>query len=353
MRAAMMGFAFAALVIAVVALIGFANMGARDVSISFEAGSAYNATVSGNKAILYNNRGARCINAYGKEIWNIDAALSEPMAELGGGYLLLADLAGNHFAASYKRGKMVREYKIGSDIISAKITAKGCAVFATDTDGYKGRVTVFNKRGRELYVWNSGSGYITDVAITDDGRYLVVAQLISDGIEADTRLQFIDTRRGVVVRSVDRSGEVAVNLKFINPNKLIAVTDNHITAYGKSGREIFSVSLEGKSPSLYSIGDKMIAVAAVDSRGNSVIEMYSPYGNAYGTYTADGDIRALSVGGRSVIAAEQKGVVRIGRSGREKSTMPIGHDIKSIGYFSGDGRAVVIGTSQAETIRIK
>lgn len=343
------------LIIIVSILSALLNMGtnAHNVDVTFEAGSPYRVYSTGENLMLYNNRGAAEISPSGKSLWKIDAVLSEPLAEADGDYTLLCDLAGNHYAASYKNGKQQTEYNLGNDIISAKITDKGYAVFATDTDGYKAKVTVFNKRGREMYVWNSGGGYITDVELTDNGRYLVAAQMVGDGEEASAKIQFIDTGRGEVVNTAERNGEVVVNLKFVSGNKVIAVTDKNILGYNKKGKELFCISLTGKSPSLYSLdSDELIAVVTLDNRGMSAVEIYNTSGKFCGSYTAEGSIRALTASDKRVVVAEQRGLVSITPKGKIKDIVKVEHDIEDIGRFE-NGRVIVVGTSKAETINIK
>ncbi len=331
------------------------NMGtdAHNVDVTFEAGSPYRVYTSGENIMLYNNRGAAKISPSGKPLWEIDAVLSEPLLEAEGDYTLLCDLAGNHYAASYKSGKQQAEYNLGNDIISAKITDKGYSVFATDTDGFKAKVSVFNKHGREMYVWNSGGGYITDVELTDNGRYLVAAQMIGENEEASSKIQFIDTGRGEVVNTAERSGEVVVNLKFVSDNKLIAVTDKNILGYNKKGKELFCISLAGKSPSLYSIdSDKLIAVVTLDNRGKSAVEIYNTSGKFCGRYTAEGSIRAITAADNRTVVAEQRGLVSMTSKGKIKDVVKIDHDIEHIGRFE-NGRVIVVGTSKAETINVK
>ncbi len=330
----------------------FSRVGGSSVDISFETGSAYSAVSAGDNVILYNNRGAKAVSPNGKIKWEIQEELSEPLVEVADDFILLADLAGNHRAASYKNGGLHKEYILGNDIISAKITQKGCAAFAIDTDGYKAKVVVFNKRGREIYAWNSGGGYVTDIELSDNGRYLAVAQLVTDGAEATCKLQFIDTGRGEVINTVERVGEICAELRFIGSDRLIAVTDNHIAGYTKKGRERFNLSLAGKTPSLYDIGKKCIALATVDGRGSTVLELYSTSGRHRGSYTVTGDVRTLEADGRGAVLAEQSGVVRVNASGKVKGFMRPEHDIGDIGVFGG-GKILAVGASYAEVLKLK
>lgn len=348
-------FAALVLVLVLIGIISFIlsfGTDLRSVEVEFESGSPYKTKAAGSNVILYNNRGAKIITPKGKVSAEVSEALSEPLVEARGDYLLLTDLAGNHFAACYKNGGEQYRLSVDKDIISAKVTADGFCAVATDTDGYKGRVTVYNKRGSEQYAWNSGSGYITDIDITDNGRYLAVAQLSVGEGRTDTKIQFIDTRRGDVISTAERSGEAAAEVKFVGSDKLIVVTDSHISAYNKNSKQLFDISLDGKSPSLYSLdSDSCIAAVSLDNRGNHVLEMYSYTGKLLGSYTATGEIRALAVCGRSAAIVEQKGIVRVTSSGKQKKIVNIEHDVKDICCFD-NGRILSVGASQAETLKL-
>lgn len=340
------------LIAAIVSSIG--SSGTKSVDLGFGAEVSCKLLKSDKNIIAYCNRGAAAVNSKGKIKWKVEKELSEPLGESGGKYFLLADLAGNHFAASYKNGKLMNEYKSGSDIISAKITESGFAAIATDTDGYKGKVTVFNKRGREIYAWNSGSGYITDIALSDNGRYLAVAQLITENGLTDGKVQIIDTSKGETISVAERNGEMPVEVKFVSSNKLVVVTDNHIAAYNRGGKQLFDVSLAGKNPSLYSLNsDDMIGVVTFDNKGNNLLELYSLGGKFKGAYTASGDIRVIDVSGRRAAVAEQKGIVRVTSHGKGKKPVSVEHDIKGFVLFPGGKRAFVTGTSQSECLSLK
>lgn len=338
------------LILSVVSLFG----GHKTLNVSFEGGNEYKTKPFKDNVIMYNNRGVRAINSGGETEWEIEETLSEPIVETKGSYILLADLAGKHFASIYKNGRPYREIKTENDIISAKVTGKGYSAFATDTDGYKGKVTVYNRHGNQIYEWYSGSGYVTDVELTENGRYLAVAQLISDGEVASTKIQFIDTRHDKVVATAERTGEIAVCLKSVTSDRLAVVTDKSISGYNMQGKEKFHISLIGKSPTLYNLdGDNAIGVVTQDGRGNSVLELYSGTGKLRGSYTATGDIRALSVRGKGAVVAQQKGITRVNSKGKEKKIISVSHDIKSIGCFDDNKKVLVIGSGEAEVVKVK
>ena len=132
------------------------------------------------------------------------------------------------------------------------------------------------------------------------------------------------------------------------------MTDNHVAAYSRGGKQIFDISLSGKNPSLYSLDSRdRLAVVTLDNRGNNLLELYSYSGKLKACYTASGDIRAMDVRGRTAVSVEQRGIVRVSARGKGRSAVSVNHDIKNIGLFPGGKRALVIGTSQSECISVR
>ena len=52
------------------------------------------------------------------------------------------------------------------------------------------------KKADEVFKWNSGEGYITDVDISKDGKYIAVAQMMSDGDETYSKIRVMNTSNG-------------------------------------------------------------------------------------------------------------------------------------------------------------
>lgn len=275
------------------------------------------------------------------------------MVETAGDYVLAADLGGNSFAALYKDGAMQQEFVLGKDIISGKVNKHGMVAFATAADGYKGQAVVLDRRGRELFRWNSGEGYIMDLSINASGRYLAVAQLLGEEEQAGSRIQFIDLQRGEVVGTADRPNAVIGELRF-SGSRLLAVSDTQLCGFTGRGRELYTVSFAGKTPGRYDISsDRLLAFVTADNRGNAVLELYTPGGKCKGRYFADSAINSLAVSGDTVVIARQRELLCISSRGKLKKQVSCTHDIKCLG-LCGDGRtALAIGSTQADIVRIR
>lgn len=340
----------AALLVLVIAiqLLTIPSRRTRILEMDFSTGGVYTMQAFQQDLLMYNKQNIRVVNRKGETKWSVSSPMSLPVVETAGSYVLAADLGGNNAAALYKKGEKIRDFHLGKDIISAKVSKKGLCVFATAADGYKGKVTVLDKKGREVFGWNSGDGYIMDVAVSENGRYLAVAQMLSGGEQADSRIQFIDLFQKKVVRTADRPGCLVGELRFAG-GKLIAVSDMDFCGFSSGGRLLYSVSFAGRKPGKYDIsGGELLAFVTSDNRGNAVLEIYNTRGKLKGRYQADSHISALSVHKDMIVVASQRNISRISSGGKKRRTVVSDHDVKSLGIF-GNGKTVLsAGVSRAE-----
>lgn len=325
----------------------------KTVEMDFETGGTYAMIPFDGDILMYNNQQIRQMNEGGKTVWEDKVSMSQPIAETAEDYVLLTDLGGNNQSVLYKNGKKYREYNLGNDIISAKVNPKGWTVFATATVGYKGAVVVYDKKGNERFRWNSGEGYITDVAFSEDGNWLAVAQLSSEGSRADSRIQFIDMRKKKVTATAEKNGSLIADIRF-SDHRLLAVSDTELCGFKTSGKEVFSVSFAGKNPSRYDISsDKVLAFVATDNRGNAVVELYNTNGKLKGRYEADSTVHNLSVYDDMVVIGRNRDILYINQRGKLKKTATAQHDMKALGLFGDGHTALAAGNTDAYIVRMR
>lgn len=325
----------------------------KTIEMGLHAGGDYEIHSFQKDILLCNNQGIKAMNQKGDTIWNLPVSLSSPLIETGGAYVLAADLGGNHETLLIKDGEIVQDLPIAKDIISAKVNKKGTVAIATAADGYKGSVAVLDKKGRELFRWNSGDGYIMDLDISDNGRYLAVAQLSDSGSQADAKLQFIDLYRKKVVHTEERPGTIVGEIRFAG-KKLLTVSDLELCGFSGSGRLLFEVSFAGKRPGKYDIsGDKLLAFSAYDHLGNAVLELYNLRGKMVGSYMADSPITTLDVCEDTVVIARQRDILQIKRNGKKSKQVTCNHDVKEVGIFGSGKMCLAAGSTEGDLIRLR
>ena len=352
-RLGLFAVAFILILVILANLFSIPSKKLSTIDMEFGAGGRYY-MVTGNKdIIMHNNQGIKSVNKKGDVRWEVKRAATKPMTEVSGNYLLSADLDGNHTAILYKDGKVLNEFNLGSDIISAEVNKNGDVIIATSTSGYKGKITVFDKKGRERFIWNSGDGYITDVAIHENGRHIAVAQLTSTEAQAGSNIQFIDLNRKKVINTSKRSNTIISEILFSN-DRLLSVSDVEFCGYSKGGNLKFEVSFAGKKPGKYDISNNnLFSFVTIDNRGGEVLEIYNIRGKLKGSYSSDSTINSIATCDEGVMLSTRRDILYVNKRGKLKKSVTSNHDIKSLGLF-GDGKTVMaLGSESADVVRMR
>lgn len=355
LRLAAVLLALALVLILLVELVILPYQAPRAVdAAAFESGSGYALLPYQGTMLLSDAGGTTALTRGGKVRWEVSDAKTNPLTDTDGDYYLRTEPGSGNKTSIYRGDRLIRTLESDHTVITAKVNRHGYAAIAAEETGYKGMVTVYDNDGQPLYTWHSGEGYITDVDLSKNGQYLVVAQLMSDAETAYTRILFIDIRRDETVASMQREGALVSSLTFLENDTLIAVSDIDVAAYTRTGEEQYSFSLTGKDPSLFAVSDQLLVFLCTDGRGNSVLEIYRAGNGAYsGSYTANDQIQCLAVNGNIIAAGMRKDVLYISPSGKCKRTVTLPHDVNALGLFSDKRTVLAVGGNQAHLLRIR
>ena len=323
--------------------------------IEFDTGGDYIRHAFGDDILLLNNSGLRMVDNKGRNVWQIDATFTCPTVDIAGNYALVADLDGNNTLTLYNRdGETVTSYEISTDILAAKVNKRGIAAAAINEEGYMGSAVVYDRNGNEIFKWNSGEGYIIDVDISNDGRSVAVAQMMSDGTEAYSRIHILNISNGEETAGFVCDGDLVAKVCFDSSDNLTAIAQDCVYNITKRGRENFKIDLAGKSASEYDVenGDYLLFLCS-DSRGNSMLEIYSKRGKYLGSYVSADTINNIAAFEKNIVVSTSRDVLSLSRKGKVRKTINISHDIMSIGIYGNGRNVLVLGGYTADIVRIK
>ncbi|MEG1880252.1 MAG: DUF5711 family protein, partial [Oscillospiraceae bacterium] len=174
-----------------------------------------------------------------------------------------------------------------------------------------------------------------------------------DGDEVYSRIQFIDIFRGEIVSTAFCESALVANITFDKNDDVVAVSDKNVVGYTKKGKQRFDINLAGKKTTNFILGNDMMTFLTADSRGNSILEIYSTGGRLIGTYSTNGEVKNVAMCGDTIALNTMRDVLYVNSRGKLKRTVSIEHDIKTIGIFGNERDVLVIGGNKADVVRIK
>lgn len=320
--------------------------------IKFKTGIGYSTESYGSEILLVNNEGVRAMSRAGKEEWSIAFASTSPSVRVRNKYIMLADVNGKNLAL-YRGDKLITKIKTEKEIIAASMNKNGYIAAATDELGYKGMVAVFDRSGKEIYRWHSGTGYIGGIDLSPRGR-LAVLQIMTDKDKVYTKVLEMDIRNNKEAKTLTEIDGIALEARYRDNSSLTVVADSAVFNLKSGGKVKGKIDFEGRTPSGYNIQNENNMVFAFENRlNNTILEMYSSGGTLKGSFDSGDGIKAFDVSGEAVIAAKLHEIVTVSSAGKLKKTVQTHYDVKNMKIFPSRDKALVIGGSNAEIIKIR
>jgi len=114
----------------------------------------------------------------GKEVWNKSISIQNPMLDICGDYIVIAEQKSNNISIFNKSGEQW-DITMSYPVMSVEISGKGIVAAALD-DGEANYIEVKDKNGDSIALGRTviqGDGYPVDISISDDGTKLAASYL--------------------------------------------------------------------------------------------------------------------------------------------------------------------------------
>ena len=118
-------------------------------------------------------------NTSGKLIQAVSHGMSNPQLEVSEARFLLYDRE-RYSVSIFNYANELHTKEFENTIISADIGRNGSYAVVTTSEVYKNSVFVYDKDNELKYTWNSANYYITDVAVSDNGKKIALCLLNSN-----------------------------------------------------------------------------------------------------------------------------------------------------------------------------
>ncbi len=189
-----------------------------------------------------------CYRKDGSLEWSKEIQANQPILKTAKNYILVAERGGTHFYM-FSGKKMLYEQTTDAPIVSASVSEHGDTVLIAEKDHYRGTVTVYNKKSKEVFRWNSGSYAILDADISPSSRTLAVSLLETEN-SVNTKISFFHLTEAESYASVSFEDTILFDIKFAG-EQLTAVGDNQIMSLNTKGETNWQTSFDGKTLNRY------------------------------------------------------------------------------------------------------
>lgn len=247
--------------------------------------------------LKYSKDGIAMLSEEGKEIWNQPCQMSNPVVEICKDTAAVADKGGTSIFVFQKNG-LKGEIQTTRPIEKITVSAQGI-VAAILQDEETPRVMCYDAKGNVLVEHKaslSNTGYPVDLALSQDGKVLLVSYLCTKGNRVVTKASFYhfgeagEEKEDHLVAQKEYTDAIAPTAAFLDKDTSLLVSDNAL---------IFYKGLDEPKESIVVELDKEIKSIAYDEKYVALV-LKNSSGSEY-------ELRLYRTNGKQVMSAEFEG----------------------------------------------
>ena len=237
----------------------------------------YVGILSKNKFDIYNNSG--------KEVSSLDIPINNVLFNSSNRFLGIAQNEGQNIYLVQGQN-LVWENKVEGSISKISVNKNGyMAVVISDTS-YKTIVSLFNPNGKELFKIYLSSTRVADVTISNDNKYLALAEIdtASSVVKSNVKVISIenaqtDTDNSILYIHNADANKLIINTKYQEKNKLLCMYDDSI-----------DILQEENNKQILNYSNRKVSFATVEmNSGIAIVEEKSS-----GIFTADSEVSFIN-----------------------------------------------------------
>lgn len=173
-------------------------------------------------------------NKVGTQVDKIELDINEAVFTTAGRYMAICEENGQKFYLICGKEKLF-EGEIEGNITQINVSKSGYISIVISNTSYKSIVSVYDKTGTEIFKTNLVSSRVVDVCISQDSKYLAIAEVDLSGILIQSKIQIVsiekaqtDPNEAIVGKYEAPTDKLIMNIEYQEQNRLICMYDDGI-----------------------------------------------------------------------------------------------------------------------------
>lgn len=188
-----------------------------------------------SKIMLLQNDKTMMLTSSAKEIMPVSHNYANPAMKINNSKLIVYDLDSGRFRIQ-SGSEVIEKYELDNRITAAAIGSRGNYAVGTYGTDSQSVLTCYSKKNKEEFIWKFKSERISDIALSDNGKYAAVATVDSFNGDINSKLYVFNFSSDDYVSCFDYKGTTLVRVDYVKGNDIIAVGDN-LRTYIKDNTE--------------------------------------------------------------------------------------------------------------------
>lgn len=257
----------------------------------------------------------RVFDSSGIEFYSDKLTMSEPVIRSGSKRLLVFDRSGS-VVEVYTSFANIGEIQTEGEVINASINDKGSIAVASQSNGYKSMVTVYNANLKENYKYYSADDYITQACVYGVSKQMSCASLLIGGDYC--KISSFDTSSESALSSINIKASFIYHLEYIAKDKLLAIADTGwFLIDTQAGNIVDSYEYSGGSLQSFDITDNRGIFAFTDNGNRCNILVCEFLNDSENSFFINGQVDSIAANGEKIAILSSGTLYAFDLSGKE------------------------------------
>ncbi len=266
--------------------------------------------------VTLNNSYFEIYSKKGKLIQAVSHGMSNPVLELSESRFLLYDRS-RYSISIFNYSSQLYQTSFEHNIISADIGRNGSYAVVTDSGMYMNSVYVYNKNNKLVYNWNSAGSYITDVAISNNGKTIAVALVTAKGGVYSSSVYVLDFSSASPKIRYDFDYLVSA-VSVVNNKYILANGTEHAMLLGLKSSSMLEITQSAvRFYSSSANGTTIVCHGRSNNERENTISVISKKGEIIASIKADYVVSSVSIGDKNIAVLSDKTVILYNLDGNE------------------------------------
>lgn len=319
----------------------------------------YKACMDG--VLRYSKDGVALLTEEGEEIWNQPCQMSHPIVEVCGDSVVVGDEGGTSIFVFQKKG-LKGEMQTTRPIEKLAVSSQGI-VAAILKDEETPKVMCYDAKGNILIEHNispRNTGYPMDVALSEDGKALLVSYLCVNGAEMVSKATYYyfgeeaETQKNYQVLQTELTGAVAPVTAFLDKNTSLVVTDSGLLLFEglKEPKKFASVEWKEEIQGVAYNQHIIAVVVKKESSSGYKLHIYNKKGEELSAVDVDREYSNIKAIDEQVILFDAKMCSIYSKNGIHKYEGKMDESIFEVFPISGLNKYMVINAGGFQKVRL-
>lgn len=314
---------------------------AKEVQVALELDEQYKHVVTDSYIYFIHVDKVLIADSSGNQTAEYPIVASEPVVRTIGKYVVIGDVGGQNVYL-FENDTQKNTITAKGAIVDVSVNASGYTVLVTRGDMHKRDVTVYNTKGEEQFVWNSGSLFVLSAVVADNNKNIIISTLDTANGKMKSVLTFYNMSNVEPIAAEEYEDELFASLELCGSH-VYCIGDSKTCVYRVSGDKSGEIPYNGKTLITYKTDNTNIAMAFSESALSGKrydIESYNSSGKRIGIYELDYKIKYIDFIEDAVAISRGRLINVVDIHGREKNLIDPGVDIFDLSFLGGVTKAV-------------